>query len=88
MIDPEFTPCPITISDAAPYLGRPRTTVACWATRGWRDHNGDHQTIEPVDHKGRNNAARYWLSDLQQAELDTRQSDWSQRSHRRQRATA
>lgn len=74
MIDPDLIPCPITISDAAPYLGRPRTTVACWAHRGWIDQNGVKQTIKPVDHKGRNNAARYWLADLQRAELATRES--------------
>jgi hypothetical protein len=80
MLEPDHTPCPITISDAAPYLGRPRPTVASWALRGWTDQNGIHHTIQPVDHKGRYNAARYWLSDLQRAELDTRESQWSQRN--------
>lgn len=74
MMNPELVPCPITISDAAPYLGRPRTTVACWANRGWIDRDGVKHTIAPVDFNGRYNAARYWLSDLQQAELATRES--------------
>jgi hypothetical protein len=74
MMDPDLTPCPITISDAAPYLGRPRTTVACWANRGWIDQDGVKHSIAPVDHKGRYNAARYWLADLQRAELATRES--------------
>jgi hypothetical protein len=78
--DEDLVPCPITISDAAPYLGRPRTTVASWARRGWYDRDGNHQTIKPVDHKGRHNAARYWLRDLQRAEYDTRESEWSQRT--------
>lgn len=73
-------PCPITISDAAPYLGRPRSTVACWATRGWTDHDGVKHSITPVDHQGRHNAARYWLRDLQQAEFDTRESEYSNRA--------
>ena len=47
---------------------------------GWYDRDGVHQTIKPVDHKGRHNAARYWLRDLQRAEYDTRESEWSQRA--------
>lgn len=79
MMEPGHTPCPITISDAAPYLGRPRPTVASWALRGWTDRDGVKHTIQPVDFNGRYNAARYWLSDLQRAEFDTRESDYSQR---------
>ena len=34
---------------------------------------------KPADFNGRYNAARYWLSDLQRAEHDTRESEYSQR---------
>lgn len=80
MDDEDLVPVPITIADAAPYLGRPRTTVAGWARRGWQDRDGVKHTIQPVDHEGRYNAARYWLRDLQQAEFDTRESEYSNRA--------
>ncbi|GAB3994641.1 hypothetical protein GCM10029992_09720 [Glycomyces albus] len=70
---------PITISEAAAYLGRPRSTVACWAHRGWTTPDGQRRTITPVDHEGHHDAARYWLKDLQQAEYDTRASEYSNR---------
>lgn len=74
-------PQPITISDAAAYFGLPRSTVACWAHRGWTDTEGNKHTVDPLDHKGLNNAARYQLPELQAAEFHTRHN--RRRSHRR-----
>ena len=79
-MEPGSKPCPVTLTDAAPYLGRPRSTLACWVHRGWITTEGEHRTLTLVDHKGPRRSARYWLHELQQAELDTRLSPWSQRT--------
>lgn len=73
-------PEPITISDAARRLGLPRSTVVAWERRGWR-YNGQHRTLSPVDHAGPKQAARYWLTDIQQAELEIGLN--AEHSHRR-----
>lgn len=63
------TPEPVTIADAARRLGLPRGTVAAWANRGWQ-HQGQHRTLTVVDHVGSRQIARYWLKDIEQAELE------------------
>lgn len=72
---------PVTVSDAAFRLGLPRTTVACWAKRGWIDRNGEKQTLTVVDNEGPRRAPRYWLKDIQAAELEINLN--KRRSHRR-----
>jgi hypothetical protein len=80
-VEPDHTPRPVTIADAARRLGLPRGTVAAWANRGW-EHRGHRRALTIVDHNGRNNAARYWLNDITQAELEIGLN--REHSHRRQ----
>lgn len=72
---------PVTVTDAALRLGLARTTVACWVQRGYIDRDGNRQTLTVVDNKGPRKAARYWLTDIQAAELEINLN--SRRSHRR-----
>ena len=71
----------VTTSEAAQLLPVSPSTIRTWASRGWTDNQGEHKTITPVDYRGRRRAPRYWLSDLQAAERDTRRKQ--RRSHRR-----
>lgn len=72
---------PVTIADAARRLGLARSTVACWATRGWIDQHGNRQHLTIVDHGGPKSAPRYWLKDIEAAEFQIGLN--KRRSHRR-----
>jgi hypothetical protein len=68
-MEPKLNPRPVTIADAAQRLGLPRGTVAAWAHRGW-EHQGQKRALDIVDHEGPRRAARYWLKDIEQAEIE------------------
>lgn len=75
----------ITISDAARYLGLPRSTVASWADtrprRGWINAQGRPERLTPIDNGGKHKATRYEWTQICRAEFETRHN--RQRSHRR-----
>ncbi|MEU5156763.1 hypothetical protein [Glycomyces sp. NPDC021274] len=75
----------ITISDAAGYLGLPRSTVASWADtrprRGWINAQGEPERLTLIDHGGPHKTPRYEWAQIRRAEFETRHN--RKRSHRK-----
>lgn len=75
----------ITITDAAHYLGLPRSTVASWADprprRGWVNARGEPERLVPIDNRGPHKTTRYEWAQVRRAEFETRHN--RRRSHRK-----
>jgi hypothetical protein len=72
-----------TASQAAQRFRVHRTTVLAWASRGWRDANGQQHQLEPVGTDPTTGAQLFRWDQLVTAEHETRSK--RQRSHRRSR---
>jgi len=73
MLDPNE---PVTPKAVARWFGVTPNAIHNWARRG---------QLTPADFNGPRGGARYWITDLRQAEVAARSK--TQRSHRRQLAT-
>ena len=71
---------PVTAKEASQLLPVSPSTIRNWASRGWTNERGEHQQLTPHDNHGPRRTPRYWLTDLQVAERDTRRN--RRRCHR------
>jgi hypothetical protein len=74
---------PVTPKAVARWFGITPNAIHNWARRGitWTDEHGELRTLEPADHNGPRDGARYWIADLRNAEMAARSK--TQRSRRR-----
>jgi hypothetical protein len=74
---------PVTPKAVARWFGITPQAIHMWVQREltWTDHNGEPRKLEPADYNGPRGGARYWISDLRQAEKAARSK--TQRCRRR-----